>query len=80
METLSRLTCVYFERVFGHARLNVSHFKIVHYLEAVWYISCPVINLVQMPVPGDLSGRTGDLVLWMYVELIVLLDVQCVGR
>lgn len=71
VESLSRLTCVYFERVFGHARLNVSHFKIVHFLEACkQYISCPVINLMQLFLcPESPQEEPSDLVMWMYIEL-----------
>jgi hypothetical protein len=71
VENLCRLTCLYFERVFGHARLNVSHFKIVHYLEAcMQYIACPVINFVQLFLCPDAPGEEpSDLVMWVYVEL-----------
>ncbi len=71
VEGLPRLLILYFERMFGHARLNVSHHKIVHFLEAcLQYTACPVINFLQLYLcPETPLDEPSDLSLWVYVEM-----------
>lgn len=69
--SLAKLVCLYFERSFGHGRLNVSNHKIVHFLEAcLQYVHCPVMNFLQLFLcPAVPSDEPSELCLWVYCEL-----------
>jgi len=71
VSSLAKLVCLYFERSFGHGRLNVSNHKIVHFLEAcLQYVSCPVMNFLQLFLcPSVPSDEPSELCLWVYCEL-----------
>ena len=75
VDGMPRLTCLYFERSFGHGRLNVSNHKIVHFLEAcLQYRQCPVMHFLQLFLcPKDKSEEPSEIALWVYVELRHLL-------
>ena len=75
---LPNITCIYFERNFGHGRLNISNHKIVHYLEAcLQYIHCPIINFIQLfNCPTRSIDEPSETCLWIFVELRQLLQIR----
>ena len=71
LDSLVKVTCLYFERSFGHGRLNVSNHKIIHFLEAcLQYVHCSVMNFIQIFLcPVVALDEPSDLCLWIYIEL-----------